>query len=186
MITSLQREGYYGQLEIMKGMETIDKNLEFRKATYRAWGKQFSNVDILGGNLLGIGMSASNAEIMANYIIKFYENETSSESGLVKDKNDSSPPYFTGTKRFCEKGAWDFVVTIINNSITIKAYPNKTNPMIKNKLIASKIEKGYIKNGKIYTKDESGSYVSDIYKYENGVLYELNIENEYNTYYLCK
>ncbi|WAC39348.1 hypothetical protein [Pedobacter sp. SL55] len=75
MITSLQRQGYYSDLAIMKGMESIDKNIKFRQATYRAWSNVANDVSILGLHLMNIGMTATNAEIMARYIVNFNNAE---------------------------------------------------------------------------------------------------------------
>ena len=58
--------------------------------------------------------------------------------------------------------------------------------MHKNKAIPIYVIKGYLKNGKIYTKDALGKYAPDLYKYENDVFSELNNENEYNDYKICK
>lgn len=81
MITSLQRQGYYSELEIMKGMESIDKNVKFRQATYRAWPNIANDANTLGLHLMNIGMTATNSEVMAKFIVNFNNAEAKKKEG---------------------------------------------------------------------------------------------------------
>lgn len=94
--------------------------------------------------------------------------------------------FFTGTRKFCEElNIWYYLVTIKKDSIILKAYPGKENTARKDKSKPIEIIKGIIKNGKIITKDPP-EYLTNRFKFEDGILYEVNNEGEYNDYHECK
>lgn len=76
---SLRSQGYDNS-QIFSGMEKLDVNKSFRKATYRAWYRYTNGShDFMMQNLMSIGMSASNANILSSYIIGFHEQEYKEE-----------------------------------------------------------------------------------------------------------
>ncbi|OJW30412.1 MAG: hypothetical protein BGO54_13325 [Sphingobacteriales bacterium 46-32] len=96
------------------------------------------------------------------------------------------PLLFTGTKIFCDElQGWKYEVTIKNDSITLKLFPGSANDLYKNKSKSIEIIKGIFSNGKIVTKDLP-EYLTNRFKYENGILYEVNNEGDYNDYSECK
>ncbi|WP_207516105.1 hypothetical protein [Longitalea luteola] len=94
--------------------------------------------------------------------------------------------WFTGTKKFCEEGEfWYYIVTISDNSITLISYPGAKNDHFKNKSQAIFTVYGHIEGNKIITSDSS-EYKAPRFKYENGILYELNNERGYTDYKECE
>jgi hypothetical protein len=94
--------------------------------------------------------------------------------------------WFTGTKKFCEDtDSWYYLVTIKGDSIDLKSYPGKSNNYHKDKTKAFESVRGVIRDGKIVTDRDNFEY-KNLFKYENGVLYQLNEEDEYNEYTECE
>jgi hypothetical protein len=118
--------------------------------------------------LFNWGLSAANAKEISGYISTKYaeviEAPKKAENGLFK-----------GTKKFTD-GDWNYVVTVKQDSITLKLYPSATNMYYKNKIKAQAIVSGKIEEGKIVTSSDR------TYKFENGNLYELNNEGDWNEY----
>lgn len=76
---SLRSQGYDNS-QIFLGMEKLDVNKSFRKATYRAWYRYTNGShDFMMQNLMSIGMRASNANTLSSYIIDFHEQEYKEE-----------------------------------------------------------------------------------------------------------
>lgn len=76
---SLRSQGYDNS-QILLGMEKLDVNKSFRKATYRAWYRYTNgSYDFMMQNLVSIGMSAGNANTLSSYIIGFHEQEYKEE-----------------------------------------------------------------------------------------------------------
>ena len=91
-----------------------------------------------------------------------------------------------GTKIFCDaEKIWKYEVTIKNDSITLKLFPGSANSYHKDKNKPVEIIKGIVANGKIITKDSS-EYLTNRFKYENDILYEVNNEGDYNDFPECK
>lgn len=76
----MQGQGYYSISAIDIGIENLKTDHEFREASFRAW-YQFtgSNENFLYENLKGIGIRASSANILTNYIITKSELEYSKQ-----------------------------------------------------------------------------------------------------------
>src|SRR5690606_33705783 len=92
------------------------------------------------------------------------------------------PIMFIGTKTFCDGlQVWKYEVITKGDSVTLKLFPDLKNNNYKNKGMPIETINGIIKNGKIITKDGP-----DEFKYENGILYELNNEGDYNDFPACK
>ncbi|WP_316819456.1 energy transducer TonB [Pedobacter gandavensis] len=131
---------------------------------------------------------ASTIKSSKRQIIRALYQPKSSKNQIVKSKvnagtNDQQDYFFTGTKNFLDNDqSWEYVVTIKGQSIVIQCYPGKNNTVHKNK--TPTITTGYIKNGKIYTKEPNGKYISDLYLYKKNQFMTLNNENEYNVYEL--
>jgi hypothetical protein len=105
---------------------------------------------------------------------------------LVADSGKNNSGWFTGTRKFCEEGDyWYYLVTISNNSIILVSYPGTKNDHYKNKDQALYKIEGHIVGNKIITNDPP-EYRVPRFKYENGILYELNNEGEYNDYKECE
>jgi hypothetical protein len=101
-------------------------------------------------------------------------------------KTDSASRLFTGTKNFCDsEKAWRWDVTIKNDSITLKMFAGSANDYHKNKSKPVEVIKGIVLNGKIITKDPP-QYLTNRFKFENGILYEMNNEGDYNDFPECK
>lgn len=94
--------------------------------------------------------------------------------------------WFTGTKKFCDGlGAWYYKVTIIKNEITLKRYADKKNQYYKNMVTPVETIQGFIQEAKIVTKD-TPEYKTNRFKFEEGILYEVNNEGGYNAYQECQ
>jgi hypothetical protein len=63
-------------------------------------------------------------------------------------------------------------------------FPGNGNTNYIDKTKAIEIVHGVVKGGEIITSDAS-EYLSNRFKYENGVLYEVNNEGQYNDYVEC-
>jgi hypothetical protein len=88
--------------------------------------------------------------------------------------------WFTGTKMFCDgMELWYYKVTVKNDSITLFSYPGKENVHPLEKIY------GHIEGNKIITNDPP-EYKAPRFKYENGILYELNNEGGYNYFKECE
>ena len=93
---------------------------------------------------------------------------------------------FNGTRSFCDvEKSWKYEVTIKNDSIILKLFPGSANTYYKDKSKPKEVIKGIVTNGKIITKD-SEEYLTNRFKYQNGILYEINNEGEYNDFSECK
>jgi hypothetical protein len=102
------------------------------------------------------------------------------------DSIKSNSGWFVGTRKFCEEGDyWYYLVTISDSSITLISYPGTKNDHFKNKSQALYKISGHIEGQKIITND-SPEYRASRFKYENGILYELNNEGGYNDYKECE
>jgi hypothetical protein len=102
------------------------------------------------------------------------------------DTVTSSTHWFTGTKKFCDgQGGWYYKVTIVGDKITLRLYADKDNTYQKDKVNLKETVVGVIRNGKIITKDPP-QYLTNRFKFESGVLYEVNDEGGYNEYQECK
>lgn len=93
----------------------------------------------------------------------------------VSSTVENESALFEGTKRFSDGDAWDYVVTIRGSNITLKLYPNISNDQHSDKKNPTEVIKGYIEGSKIITPDNT-------FKIENGALYELNNEGNWNEY----
>jgi hypothetical protein len=127
------------------------------------------DADKLYTYLFNWGVSAAHAKEISGYINRKYN---SSKEGQNKAVNS----LFTGTKRFTDGEAWDYVVTINKGNITLKLYPSVKNSYYKDKTKAKAVVTGKIKDGKIITTSDRE------YKYENNNLYEMNNEGGWNEY----
>jgi hypothetical protein len=102
------------------------------------------------------------------------------------DSANKRTVWFTGTKKFCDGlGGWYYSVTITGNKITLQLYADKNNTSKKDKVTAKETIVGIVKGGKIITKDDP-EYLTNRFKFENGILYEVNDEGGYNEYQQCK
>ncbi|OQP44182.1 hypothetical protein A4H97_33570 [Niastella yeongjuensis] len=103
-----------------------------------------------------------------------------------EDSVKSNSGWFTGTRKFCGEGDyWYYLVNISDKSITLISYPGTKNDHYKNKSQALYKINGYIQGNKIITNDPP-EYRAPRFKYENGILYELNSEGGYNDYKECE
>ena len=92
----------------------------------------------------------------------------------------------TGTKMFCDGlGGWYYKVTISGNDITLQLYADKKNESQKDHIKPVETIRGVIQDNKIITKDAT-EYKTNRFKFENGILYEVNDEGEYNEYKECQ
>jgi hypothetical protein len=124
--------------------------------------------DRLYNLLFNWGLSSANAREISSYISTKY---AVGEEAPERAEN----ALFTGTKKFTD-GSWNYVVTIKQDSITLKLYPSATNTYQKNKTKAQAVVKGTVKEGQIATSSDRS------YKIEKGNLYELNNEGGWNEY----
>lgn len=86
--------------------------------------------------------------------------------------------FFTGTKKFHDEGDnWVYKVTIYGNRIKLESYPGKNNDLHPNKLKVDDTYTGIIKNGKIIIDRHKSEF-----KFENGVLYEIDNEGMWDGY----
>lgn len=123
-----------------------------------------------------------------NIIVSLITNPNTNTTTITigNIRNVTKNQFFNGTKKFCDGlGVWYYLVTVNGTAITLKSYPDKGNTYVKDKSKPSEVIKGKIVNGKIVTKDPP-EYLINRFKYENGVLYEMNNEGEYNDYRQCK
>ena len=119
-----------------------------------------------------------------NIIVTLITNPSTNSTTITIGNitNGSKNQFFTGTKKFCDgHGAWYYLVTVNGTAITLKSYADKGNTYVKDKSKPTEVINGKIVNGKIVTKDPP-EYLTNRFKYENGVLYEMNNEGEYNDY----
>lgn len=101
-------------------------------------------------------------------------------------KDSISNSFFTGTRNFCDaEKSWKYEVTIKNDSITLKLFPGSANSHYTDEDKLMEVIKGIIVNGRITTKD-SLEYLTNRFKYENGMLYEINNEGDYNEFKECE
>jgi hypothetical protein len=97
----------------------------------------------------------------------------------------SSSQFFIGTKKFSDEDQlWYYKVTIEESKIRLQLFAGEKNTYYKNKTIPNETINGIIKDGKIITKDPP-EYKTNRFKFENGVLYEVNNEGGYNEYKEC-
>ena len=126
------------------------------------------------------------ADIKAtNKPIALYRGGNSTEKSSIPVKTYNV--FFQGIKKFCDTfdDSWESVVTINRDEISIKIYPGENNSYHKNKTEVFRSAIGKIMNGKIFIK-KGTKYIPDLYKFENGILYEMNDEGTYNDYKQCK
>jgi hypothetical protein len=101
-------------------------------------------------------------------------------------KSTSGTRWFTGTKKFCDGvGEWYYKVTITGNKITLQSYADKNNESQKDHTDPVETIHGIIKGKEIITNDPP-QYKTNRFKFENGILYEVNDEGEYNEYNECE
>jgi hypothetical protein len=111
-------------------------------------------------------------------------NDTLSGPKLIS-KNASGTGWFTGTKKFCDGvGGWYYKVTITGNEITLQSYADKMNESHKDHTNPVEKIRGIIKGNEIVTSDPP-QYKTNRFKFENGILYEVNNEGDYNEYTEC-
>jgi len=102
------------------------------------------------------------------------------------DSIEHSSVWFSGTKKFCDGlGGWYYKVTITGNEITLQLYADKRNKRQKDKNKPVEIINGIIQDGKIVTKAPP-EYKTNRFKFEDGVLYEVNNEGGLSDYQECK
>ncbi|HAN37493.1 MAG TPA: hypothetical protein DCQ29_01205 [Chitinophagaceae bacterium] len=91
--------------------------------------------------------------------------------------------FYEGTKIYCDEYKyWYLKVTINTSKITIETYPGENNSYHQNKDTPKSVEKGFIKNSRIFISDERETLE---YKLENGILFQLNNEGGYSEYREC-
>jgi hypothetical protein len=92
---------------------------------------------------------------------------------------------FSGTKIFCDSlQYWSYQITILQETIILTLYAGNNNTNYKDKSKPIEVINGTIKGGLIITKD-APEYLVNRFKYENGILYEVNNEGGYNDYKEC-
>jgi len=113
------------------------------------------------------------------------------KSPKTVNSNDNKK-FFTGKKKFCDGlKSWYYIVTIDGDNITFESYPDLENNLHKNKTKPFEVVKGKIIGEiiKIHLpencEDCGQEYETGRFKYENGILYDANIEGGYNDYYEC-
>jgi len=74
---------------------------------------------------------------------------------------------------------------LTGNKITLQLYPGEKNDIHKNKTKPVEIIYGVFQGNKIVTNDPP-QYKTNRFKFENGILYEVNNEGEYNEYNECQ
>jgi len=110
---------------------------------------------------------------------------TQETSPVEERKSVASSNLFSGTKKFCDGlGSWYYLVTINGSNITLKSFADKKNSYHKNKTTPTEVINGVIKDGKIITKD-APEYLTNRFRFENGVLIEINNEGGDNPYTEC-
>jgi hypothetical protein len=119
---------------------------------------------------------------------KFSKKENTNSNSIEDKEMDFAKPtlqFFNGTKKFCDSSElWYYTVSINANKIIINSYPGKMNTSYKNKNKVIETIVGIIKDGVIVTKNPS-EYLTNRFKYENGILYEINNEGGTNDYKEC-
>jgi TonB family protein len=153
------------------------------------------NVEVLQGNELGYGLPQEAVRVVSNMPKWIPAQQVGLNIKSYKKmpvvfqltEEDAKPlARFTGTNKFCDKdGTWYYKVSIAGNNITLQSYPGENNTLYKNKMKPIEVIHGVIRDGKIITKDPP-QYKTNRFKFENGVLYEVNDEGEYNEYSECK
>jgi hypothetical protein len=118
------------------------------------------SADKLNSYLFNWGLSPLHAKEITNYIGSKYRKIEGKESIGI----------FQGTKIFeDEEGVYSREVTIKGSDITVKLFAGSRNANYTGKTQLLGVEKGYIKNGKVFIKDGK-NYRSDLYRIENGKL----------------
>lgn len=151
------------------------------------------NIDALNSKEVNAKYESKNGYLlMNNERMDIYTNgEISKDWAMVDYKwlvdisGQNSSSLFQGTKKFCDDtNSWYYLVTISQNSITLKSFPGSENSAYSDKSKPKEIVKGIIKDGKIVTKDAS-EYLTNRFKFEDGVLSEVNNEGSFNDYKEC-
>lgn len=201
----------YSLVDIQVAVEKMETDVRFREELLKVMGDLYkTDVDFFTLNLISIGMKATNAKELASYVYQKHEQGsgvTVEPTKIIelKDSNKEhgktnipkaifAPPtqkkseynrLFTGTKIFCDpENIWKYEVTVIGDSVILKLFPGSANSHHKNKSKPVETVKGIIVNGNIITKD-SPEYLTNRFRYKNGILYETNNEGEYNDYPIC-
>lgn len=202
----------YSLVDIQVAVEKLETDSRFREELLKVMVDLYkADEEFFTLNLMSVGMKATNAKELARYIYQKYErsSEVIEKNAKISKPKDSireqpksklpqgkfTPPtpkdsiskrLFTGTKIFCdEEKIWKYEVTIKGDSITLKLFPGSANSYHKNKSIPNKVIRGIVVKGKIVTKDPR-EYLTIRFKYENGILYEVNNEGNYNDFPECK
>ncbi|MBN8672820.1 MAG: hypothetical protein J0L56_01735 [Chitinophagales bacterium] len=201
----------YSFVDIQVAVEKMETDGRFREELLKVMLDLYKAEEFFTLNLISIGMKATNAKELARYIYQKYErrSEIIENTDKINEPKDSTidprksklpkakftPPtqkdsiskrLFSGTRSFCDvERIWQYEVTIKGDSITLKLFPGSANSSFKNKSKPRETINGIVVNGKIVTKD-SPEYLNNRFKYENGILYEVNNEGDYNDYPECK
>lgn len=198
----------YSLVDIQMAVEKMETDAKFREELLKVMVDVYkADEEFFTLNLISIGMKATNAKELARYIYQKYERsqEATAETDKISEPKDSrksklpqakftrptqkdsiSNRLFIGTKTFCDaEKIWKYEVTIKNDSMNLKLFPGSANSQYKNKSKPIEIIKGIVANGKIITKD-SPEYLTNRFKFENGILYEVNNEGDYNDFPECK
>jgi hypothetical protein len=92
----------------------------------------------------------------------------------------------SSTKKFCEKGGWDYSLTISAGKFTIKCTPNPTNPYYKKKVIKPEVFTGVISNGKLLSRVQTGE-IFELFKLKpEGLCRFYDEVGDYQCTSLCK
>lgn len=161
--------------EIYVMMETLIENPENNIIVLKTlWNACHQDKEQLFANLISIGLSAKNSQLLIDYI--------SNDVTLPKKDNTK---FFNGTRKFCEElNIWYYEVSINEDLVTIKCFPGEANSSY-NSSKPVEVVKGKILDGQIVTNDPP-EYLTNRYKYKNGIFYVVNSEDGYNEYYYCK
>jgi hypothetical protein len=202
----------YSLSDIQVAVEKMETDTRFRDELLKVMVELYKgDEEFFTLNLISIGMKATNAKELARYIYQKYERRSEVAVEAEKVENPKTRPInpsrskqpqlklilpakkdsiinrlFTGTRNFCDpEKSWKYLVTIKNDSITLKLFPGATNNHYQNNSKPIEVIKGIVANGKIITKD-SPEYLTNRFRYEDGILYEVNNEGDYNNYPECK
>ena len=201
VMNNLQRKGY-NQIDIDVIVESIISNKKNREIVLQVFADFFSNREYLYANLRSLGISAASSKYLTDYILNKKNVIKESKSNVIKESNSNildniiqkdntlvtNNVFFQGEKKYCEESrTWYYLVKIKDNLITLESYPDYNNDYHKNKAKPNEITKGKIvgKRIKLFPNSSEDEYNVDRFKIENGKLYEVNYEGDYNIYSEC-
>ena len=166
----------FNRSEVAVIMENLEKDSKGREKVFEVFYRVSSgNHESLFNHLYGLKLTAAEAKELATYIIAKQEKKQEE----VESK-ESRTTFFTGTKKFTDGKAWDYVVTVgREGSVTLKLYPNAKNTYYKDKTKPREVITGKLQDG--FVTISSGK-ASETFYFEDGKLLVSNNEGGWNEY----